>query len=121
MLCNNLLQWIKKKYVILLLIQSLLNSLLQKSQLRKMKIQQSQKTRHLQVMAVNRKSRQNNRPRKNYPNKDFLFTDGYTMDNVTEAAYAYLKESGKSGSCIPLKNSRRNLYWYESSIQLKKL
>ncbi len=37
------------------------------------------------------------------PNKDFLFTDGYTMDNVTEAAYAYLKESGKSGSCIPLK------------------
>lgn len=42
---------------------------------------------------------------KNYPNKDFLFTDGYTMDNVTEAAYAYLKESGKSGSCIPLKNS----------------
>lgn len=44
-------------------------------------------------------------PTKNYPNKDFLFTDGYTMDNVTEAAYAYLKESGKSGSCIPLKNS----------------
>lgn len=42
---------------------------------------------------------------KNYPNKDFLFADGYTMDNVTEAAYAYLKESGKSGSCIPLKNS----------------
>lgn len=42
---------------------------------------------------------------KNYPNKDFLFTDGYTMDNVTEAAYAYLKDSGKSGSCIPLKNS----------------
>lgn len=44
-------------------------------------------------------------PTKNYPNKDFLFSDGYTMDNVTEAAYAYLKESGKSGSCIPLKNS----------------
>lgn len=42
---------------------------------------------------------------KNYPNKDFLFTDGYTMDNVTEAAYSYLKESGKAGSCIPLKNS----------------
>lgn len=42
---------------------------------------------------------------KNYPNKDFLFTDGYTMDNVTEAAYSYLKESGKSGSCIPLKNN----------------
>lgn len=58
----------------------------------------------------NGKSKQENttskpQPSKNYPNKDFLFTDGYTMDNVTEAAYSYLKESGKSGSCIPLKNS----------------
>lgn len=39
-----------------------------------------------------------------YPNKDFLFTDGYTMENVTEVAYAYLQASGKSGSCIPLKD-----------------
>lgn len=51
------------------------------------------------------KATNQSQPTKNYPNKDFLFTDGYTMDNVTEAAYAYLKESGKSGSCIPLKNS----------------
>lgn len=40
----------------------------------------------------------------NYPEKDFLFKDGYTMENVTDAAYAYLKASGKAGSCIPLKN-----------------
>ena len=26
------------------------------------------------------------------------------MDNVTDAAYSYLKASGKAGSCIPLKN-----------------
>lgn len=41
---------------------------------------------------------------KKYPNKDFLFSDGYTMENVTEAAYSYLKKSGRKGSCIPLKN-----------------
>lgn len=41
---------------------------------------------------------------KNYSNKDFLFKDGYTMQNVTEAASSYLRASGKSGKCIPLKN-----------------
>lgn len=41
----------------------------------------------------------------NYPEKEFLFKDGYTMDNVTDAAYAYLKASGKSGRCVPIKNS----------------
>lgn len=41
----------------------------------------------------------------NYPPKDFLFKDGYTMENVSDAAYAYLKASGKPGSCVPLKNS----------------
>jgi hypothetical protein len=43
--------------------------------------------------------------KKKYPNKDFLFKDGYTMDNVTDAAYKYLKESGQPGRCIPLKDS----------------
>lgn len=37
-------------------------------------------------------------------NKDFLFTDGYTMDNVTQAAQDYLKSSGASGECIPIKD-----------------
>lgn len=37
-------------------------------------------------------------------NKDFLFTDGYNMDNVSQAAESYLKSSGYPGKCIPLKD-----------------
>ena len=38
-------------------------------------------------------------------NKDFLFTDGYTMENVTQAAQDYLKSSGHAGECTPIKDS----------------
>lgn len=38
-------------------------------------------------------------------NKDFLFTDGYTMENVTQAAQDYLKSSGHAGECIPIKDN----------------
>lgn len=38
-------------------------------------------------------------------NKDFLFTDGYTMDNVTQAAQDYLKSYDFSGECVPIKDS----------------
>ena len=38
-------------------------------------------------------------------NKDFLFVDGYNMDNVTQAAQDYLKSSGYAGECIPLKDN----------------
>lgn len=38
-------------------------------------------------------------------NKDFLFINGYNMDNVTQAAQDYLKSSGYAGECIPLKDS----------------
>lgn len=38
-------------------------------------------------------------------NKDFLFTDGYTMENVTQAAESYLKSFNASGECIPIKDS----------------
>lgn len=38
-------------------------------------------------------------------NKDFLFTDGYTMENVTQAAQDYLKSSGYAGECIPIKDN----------------
>lgn len=38
-------------------------------------------------------------------NKDFLFTDGYTMENVTQAAQDYLKSYSYSGECIPLKDN----------------
>lgn len=48
--------------------------------------------------------------KKKYPDKDFLFKDGYTMDNVADAAYKYLKESGQSGKCVPLKDSEGVYY-----------
>lgn len=38
-------------------------------------------------------------------NKDFLFTDGYTMENVTQAAQEYLKSSNCSGECIPIQDA----------------
>lgn len=38
-------------------------------------------------------------------NKDFLFTDGYTMENVTQAAQDYLKSYDFSGECIPIKDN----------------
>lgn len=39
------------------------------------------------------------------PNKDFLFSDGYTMDNVGNACQAALSSSGYSGACTPIKNA----------------
>ena len=42
--------------------------------------------------------------------KDFLFTDGYTMENVSQAAQEYLKSSGYSGECVPLKDSEGVYY-----------
>lgn len=41
----------------------------------------------------------------NPSNKDFLFTNGYTMDNVTQAAQDYLKSYNYSGECVPIKDS----------------
>ena len=38
-------------------------------------------------------------------NKDFLFTDGYTMENVTQAAQNYLTSSGYAGECNPIKDN----------------
>ena len=38
-------------------------------------------------------------------NKDFLFTDGYTMENVTQAAQDYLRSSGHAGECTPIKDN----------------
>lgn len=42
--------------------------------------------------------------------KDFLFTDGYSMDNVTKVAQEYLKSSGYSGECIPLEDAEGVYY-----------
>lgn len=38
-------------------------------------------------------------------NKDFLFTEGYTMENVAQAAQDYLSTSGYAGECTPIKDS----------------
>lgn len=38
-------------------------------------------------------------------NRDFLFADGYTMENVTQAAQEYLKSNGYAGECIPLRDN----------------
>ncbi len=38
-------------------------------------------------------------------NKDFLFADGYTMENVTQVAQDYLKSSGHAGECTPIKDN----------------
>lgn len=37
--------------------------------------------------------------------KDFLFVDGYNMENVTKYATDYLTSSAWPGECIPLKDS----------------
>lgn len=37
-------------------------------------------------------------------NKDFLFIDGYTMDNVSQIAQDYLNSTGCRGRCVPLKD-----------------
>ena len=48
----------------------------------------------------------NNKNTKAKPtNKDFLFTDGYTMENVTQAAQRYLKSFNARGECVPIKDN----------------
>lgn len=37
-------------------------------------------------------------------NKDFLFSDGYNVNNVTAAAQKYLKDNKVSGKCIPIRD-----------------
>lgn len=39
-------------------------------------------------------------------NKDFLFSDGYTMENVFEACSAELFASGFAGNCQPIKDAQ---------------
>ena len=37
--------------------------------------------------------------------KDFLFTDGYTMENVTQAAQDYVTSRGYAGECTPIQDN----------------
>ena len=52
------------------------------------------------VISENKEKKASEKP----ANKDFLFTDGYTMDNVTQAAQDYLQSFSCSGECIPIKD-----------------
>ena len=38
-------------------------------------------------------------------NRDFLFVDGYTMDNVGSVCFSALQGSGYAGSCTPIKDA----------------
>lgn len=49
-------------------------------------------------------SKKNTNQKNKPPNKDFLFTDGYNMKNVSQAAYEYLNSSGFAGECRPIKD-----------------
>lgn len=62
----------------------------------------SKKEENTTQASVNDEKKQQNE--KTYSNKDFLFSDGYTMSTVSDAAYNYLKSTGKSGECIPLQD-----------------
>lgn len=50
-------------------------------------------------------SNENKKTKEKPANKDFLFTDGYTMDNVTQNAQDYLKSYNFSGECVPIKDN----------------
>lgn len=54
---------------------------------------------------ISSERKEDDKPKTKPSNKDFLFTDGYTMENVTSAAHEYLKSSGYAGECIPLKDN----------------
>ena len=53
----------------------------------------------------NTTSKENKNTSQKPSNKDFLFTDGYTMENVTQAAQDYLKSYSYGGECIPIKDN----------------
>lgn len=44
------------------------------------------------------------------PNKDFLFKDGYNMENVSKVAQEYLKSTGYAGECVPLRDDEGVYY-----------
>ncbi len=59
-----------------------------------------------EIQVTTSSSNNNEKNTKEKPkNKDFLFTDGYTMDNVTQIAQDYLKSYDFSGECVPIKDN----------------
>lgn len=64
-----------------------------------------QKTEESQQQEINSNTDSNKSVIGNKKNKDFLFSNGYTMDNVSEVCQSELFSSGYSGRCIPLKDA----------------
>lgn len=56
------------------------------------------------IIKVHQIPKKNTNQKNKPPNKDFLFTDGYNMNNVSQAAYEYLNSSGFAGECRPIKD-----------------
>ncbi len=70
------------------------------------KSKEKQEQKPIPTASENKKSTTSKKPQ----NKDFLFTDGYTIENVSQVAQDYLKASGYSGECIPLKDNEGIYY-----------
>lgn len=66
---------------------------------------QEQAKVNTQTTTATSESKKNESTKEKPKNKDFLFSDGYTMDNVTQAALDYLKSKDYSGECIPIKDN----------------
>ncbi len=72
----------------------------------KEEIEQQETLEKSKTQVTTSSSNNNEKNTKEKPkNKDFLFTDGYTMDNVTQVAQDYLKSYDFSGECVPIKDN----------------
>lgn len=68
--------------------------------------EEKQETIDSKTQVTSSSSNDNKKNTKEKPkNKDFLFTDGYTMENVTQVAQDYLKSYDFSGECVPIKDN----------------
>ena len=68
-------------------------------------IKEEKKVESTPIQSTSTSTQKEETPKPQKPaNKDFLFMDGYNMENVSQAAENYLKSSGYSGKCIPLKD-----------------
>lgn len=67
---------------------------------------ETSKSEETKEITTSNKQKENQKKQEEKPtNKDFLFTDGYTMENVTQAAQEYLKSYNCKGECVPIKDN----------------
>lgn len=68
--------------------------------------EETSKSEETKEISIPNKQKENQKKQEEKPvNKDFLFVDGYTMENVTQAAQEYLKSYNCSGECVPIKDN----------------